>query len=266
MTDINRASPNHTSHRNSPGETGREGHADTRFSNGGSGRGSTDARDTPRGSGSGAGEKQKPGADLEDRLARFEERLTRGQGEGHGGDKGRDYGKGLGGKDDGDAFVLLASLEVPLSAGSAPRALRQGPPPQGDLKARIETILQTITPRLDAALRPGPCVAPTAITLNIPADNGATALTGFNVTMDGTTLTVALVFREGANPADPDNRLLAAAAQLAHALQARYPRHGVKILKGIRSTSGDGSGAEAPSHSDAGFELASLLRQAERAR
>lgn len=255
MTEINRNRPKHLMHESELRQSRHEGQGDAQFSNGGSGKGFADTRDYPKGSKSGTGHKQKPSSDLEGRLAFFQQRLSYARDDEQNG-QGSHSGKQ-------DVFTLLASLEVPLAGKTGHQVQAPANPPQGELKARIETIIQTIGTRLDAELRPGPAVAPATLSLQIPADGGSSALAGFSVSMDNSMLTVKLVFNECAALGEPDNQLIAAAGHLAYALQARYPRRGVKILQEGQSADENDTISPSTPNAPTRFELSSLFRREE---
>ncbi|MEI2384482.1 hypothetical protein [Breoghania sp. JC706] len=266
MTNVDRTTAAHARHASLPGMSGREGRSENGFSNGGAENGFADGHDYPKGSGSGGRHRRMPGGAFDERLARFEERLTQARNEGRDAEERGVQGAGKRHGEAGQPFVLLASLEVPLCDRRASPLPDRAPVPQGEIAARIDRIVQVVGTRLDAALRPGPAPVPATFSLSIPHDGAAGALSGFTVRMDGATLTVGLVFRHGVDPADPDAALLAAATQLAHALQARYPRHGVKVFQQIRSPDDEAGDADATIEPGGGSDLGTLFRQPERGR
>lgn len=253
MTEITRNKPNTMMRNGGIGQSGHGYQSDARFSNGGSGKSFGEAKEYSRDPKPGAGSKQKLKSELEERLALFEQRLT------HARDEDRSGG---GSNGEGQKFpVLLANLELPLLGKAGLENRYRAEPPQGEIRARIEAIVQTIGTRLDAELHRAAPVSPAILSFDIPASHGKSAISGFSIALDGNMLTVKLIFKDTAALDDGDGQLIAAAAHLAHALQSRFPNRGVKIVRGVQSANDSDTQTVSNQSSDSHSELASLFRR-----
>lgn len=161
-------------------------------------------------------------------------------------------------EDDDEQDVLLWEIAPSLRTEMAGASLKAAIALQPETDTRVEKIFKQVSIRLDAAIRPGPQVATTPQTISIPLDQATTGLTHIDVVMSDDLVTVKLVgminapqtagsagpvLSTGVTGPDPNQQLLAAAAQLGQMLQAHLPGRRIRIVQSLKAEEDDRSEA-----------------------
>jgi len=194
---------------------------DPQFSKGGKGTPTKDPRDYARDGRQTASQQKGSDAALSQRSAFFEQKLF--QAEKDQGFQSRDDEDGSG---EEAVQVLFETAQPGRQGGAVAQAAQTA---RSETSARVDEIFKQITMRVDAAIRPGPAVASGPVSMNIPLNVSESGLTGIQVSLSDTAVTVKLCFPAAPTPGDASQQLLAAASQLGQLLQAHLPGRRIRI-------------------------------------